>query len=261
MNVLLTNDDGIHAAGLQALRRALIDADHLSVAVVAPETNRSAVARSISLHQPMWVEQVEFDDGTTGFATDGTPVDCVRLTAHGLIDGFEPSLIVSGINHGSNLGDDITYSGTVAAALEGLMLGVPAVAFSHDVGVDGRISAAAFERAASFAARLVDRVSEWSLPPDILLNVNFPFEPALGVEVTTLGKRIYGDELELIEEALPRRRFRLYGTPTGHEDVEGSDLNAVAERRIAVTPLHFDLTSVDALSPLQELNLAELLAS
>ena len=130
MKVLLTNDDGIGAIGLNAMRRALLEVPGMELAVIAPDSNRSATARSITTHQPLWVEEVEFGDGTSGFATDGTPVDCVRFAALGLID-FEPELIVSGINHGSNLGDDITYSGTVAAALEGIVLGIPAIAVSQ----------------------------------------------------------------------------------------------------------------------------------
>src|SRR5204863_4901423 len=127
---LLTNDDGIQATGLHAMRRALEALDGMEVAVIAPDANRSASARSITTRRPLWVEEVEFGDGSTGFATDGTPVDCVRFGTLGLIE-FQPELIVSGINHGSNLGDDITYSGTVAAALEGIVLGIPAIAVSQ----------------------------------------------------------------------------------------------------------------------------------
>src|SRR5256714_12842750 len=130
MNVLLTNDAGIQAQGLTALRRALLDVPGIALSVIAPDSNRSATARSITTREPLWVEEVEFEDGTTGFATDGTPVDCVRFSVLGLVES-PPELIVSGINHGSNLGDDITYSGTVAAALEGVVLGIPAVAASQ----------------------------------------------------------------------------------------------------------------------------------
>ena len=119
LRVLLTNDDGIDAEGLQALRRALVALDDIQLAVIAPDDNRSATARSITFRRPLWVTEVPFDDGTVGYACDGTPVDCVRLAALGLIEGFEPDVIVAGINHGANLGDDITYSGTVAAALGG----------------------------------------------------------------------------------------------------------------------------------------------
>src|SRR3989440_10008482 len=113
MRVLLTNDDGIEAAGLQALRKALLELDGSELAVIAPYGNRSAMARSITTRRPLWVKEVQFGDGTVGYATDGTPVDCVRLANLGLIEGFEAELVVSGINHGSNLADDITYSGTV----------------------------------------------------------------------------------------------------------------------------------------------------
>ncbi len=134
LNVLLTNDDGIEAEGLQALRRALAQLDGVRLAVIAPDGNRSAMARSITTRRPLWVEEVPFADGTVGYATDGTPVDCVRLASLGLVEGFEADLVVSGINHGANLGDDITYSGTVAAALEGVVLGLPAIAVSQQSG-------------------------------------------------------------------------------------------------------------------------------
>ena len=125
LRVLLTNDDGIHADGLQCLRRALVALEDVQLAVIAPDENMSATARSITTRRPLWVTEVPFDDGTHGFSCDGTPVDCVRLASLGLVDDFEPDLVVAGINHGSNLGDDITYSGTVAAAIEGIVLGVP----------------------------------------------------------------------------------------------------------------------------------------
>ncbi len=136
MRVLLTNDDGIAAEGLQALRRALLEVEGIELDVIAPDSNRSATARSITTRSPLWVEEVEFEDGTSGYATEGTPVDCVRFADLGLL-GDKPDLIVSGINHGANLGDDITYSGTVAAALEGIVLGLPAIAVSPAVAGAG----------------------------------------------------------------------------------------------------------------------------
>src|SRR3954466_8644021 len=113
------------------MRRALLEVPGIELAVIAPDSNRSATARSITTRRPLWVEEVDFGDGTVGYATDGTPVDCVRFATLGLVEGFEAELVVSGINHGSNLGDDITYSGTVAAALEGVVLGLPAIAVSQ----------------------------------------------------------------------------------------------------------------------------------
>src|SRR5215211_8817817 len=164
MKVLLTNDDGIHTAGLQAVRRTLLDVPGVELEVIAPDSNRSAAARAITTRRPLSVEEVDFGDGTTGYATDGTPVDCVRFAALGLVEGFEAELIVSGINHGSNLGDDISYCGTVAAALEGIVLGLPAIAVSQQSTareMDFRLGKQfEFEAAAAFIARLVEEIED-----------------------------------------------------------------------------------------------------
>src|SRR5215203_5458043 len=203
MRVLITNDDGIQATGLHAVRRELAEIDGLEVHVIAPDSNRSATARSITTRSPLWVEEVPFDDGGTGYATDGTPVDCVRFAELGLV-GERPELIVSGINHGSNLGDDITYSGTVAAALEGIVLGIPAIALSQQSAPAALDYYARrdydFTASAAFSAELVRRVAEDPLPADTLLNVNFPSGEPAGVEVTHLGKRLYNDEMKLVDE-------------------------------------------------------------
>src|SRR5712692_5306699 len=216
MKVLLTNDDGIAAEGLHAMRRALLEVPDVELAVIAPDSNRSAAARSITTRRPIWVEEVDFGDGTVGYATDGTPVDCVRFARLGLVDEFEADLVVSGINHGANLGDDITYSGTVAAALEGVVLGLPAIAVSQQSGAraldyrfDGGFD---FDVAATFVARLVERIEQVPLPARTLLNVNVPAAPPGGVEVTSLGKRIYRDELKLDSEEEHRRRYWIYGS-------------------------------------------------
>src|SRR5437868_5751710 len=232
MRVLLTNDDGIEAAGLQTLRRALLEVQGVELAVIAPAGTRSAMARSITTRRPLWVQEVDFGDGTVGYATDGTPVDCVRLASLGLIEGFEADLVVSGINHGANLGDDITYSGTVAAALEGVVVGLPAIAVSQQSGaraLDFRFQGGfRFEAAASFVARLVERIEEVPLPQSTLLNINVPAGEVLGVEVTRLGKRIYTDELKLEHEEEHRRRYWVYGSDPGFHDDPGTDLAAVA---------------------------------
>src|ERR671922_1697253 len=172
MRVLITNDDGIQATGLQALRRELSQVDGLEVHVIAPDSNRSATARSITTRSPLWVEEVPFDDGSTGYATDGTPVDCVRFAELGLI-GERPELIVSGINHGSNLGDDITYSGTVAAALEGIVLGIPAIALSQQSEASGADYYAKreydFTASAAFSAGLIRPLAADPPPAGALL--------------------------------------------------------------------------------------------
>jgi 5'-nucleotidase len=265
MQVLLTNDDGIEAEGLQAMRRALVGLPGIELAVIAPDGNRSAFARMITTRRPLWVQQVPFEDGTSGFATDGTPVDCVRLAKLGLIEGFDADIVVAGINHGSNLGDDITYSGTVAAALEALVLGIPGIAVSQQSNareMDFRLgSRFDFERAADFVARVVAELDEVPLPEGTLLNINVPAGEPEGVQVTRLGKRIYRDELKLdAEDEDGGRRYWIYGADPGFHDEPGTDLAAVHAGHIAVTPVHFDLTDLSGLDALTRYDLARLLA-
>jgi len=263
VRILLTNDDGISAPGLQAARRALVGLDDVEVDVIAPDSNRSATARSITTRSPLSVEEVSFEDGRVGYATDGTPVDCVRFAELGLVGG-RPDLIVSGINHGANLGDDITYSGTVAAALEGIVLGIPAVAFSQQssAGGLGYLSGKFdFTVAAAFAAQLVLRLREEAMPEATLVNVNCPTGEPTGIEVTKLGKRIYNDELKLVREGDGRRHYEIYGWQPGYEEIEGTDLSAIAQGRISVTPIHFDLTDHGGLERLRGWGFEEMLAA
>jgi 5'-nucleotidase len=253
MKVLLTNDDGIQATGLNELRRALLEVPGIELAVIAPNSNRSATARSITTRRPLEVEEVQFEDGTLGYATDGTPVDCVRLASLGLV-GDSPELIVSGINHGANLGDDITYSGTVAAALEGIVLGVPGIAVSQQSAkreLDFRLGDDFdFSDAAAFAARLVEEIESIPLPDGVLLNVNCPAGGATGASLCRLGRRIYRDRLELKSEQDGRRHYRIYGDDPSYHAEPDTDFAAIAGGQIAVTPLHFDLTSIGALEQL-----------
>ena len=275
MRVLLTNDDGIEAEGLQALRGALVGVPEVELAVIAPDGNRSAMARMITTRRPLWVQEVPFDDGTVGYATDGTPVDCVRFAALGLVEGFEAELVVAGINHGSNLGDDITYSGTVAAALEAIVVGLPGIAVSQQSDareMDFRLgSRFSFATAAEFTARVVAELAGTAaseagggripLPPGTLLNVNVPAGDVEGVAVTRLGKRIYRDELKLAaEDEDGGRRYWIYGADPGFHDEPGTDLAAIDAGHIAVTPVHFDLTDVTGMDALGRYDLARLLA-
>jgi 5'-nucleotidase len=262
MRVLLTNDDGIHAGGLDELRRALLDVPGVELSVVAPAVNQSATARSITTRRPLEVEEVTFDDGTLGFSADGTPVDCVRLAALGLVGG-PPELIVSGINHGANLGDDITYSGTVAAALEGIVLGLPGIAVSQQSAareMDFRLGVEFdFAESAAFTARLVEELESVPLPKGTLLNVNCPAGDVKGAIATRLGRRIYRDRLELREEVEGRRVYRIYGDDPSYHAEDGTDFAAISEGLIAVTPLHFDLTAKHALEELGGFDLDRLI--
>lgn len=264
MRVLLTNDDGIEAEGLQVLRRALAAVPDVDLQTIAPDGNRSAIGRGITTRRPLMVGEVEFDDGTVGYATDGTPVDCVRLAKLGLIPGWEPELVVSGINHGANLGDDITYSGTVAAALEGVLLGLPAIAVSQqsaaremDFRLGDRFD---FDEGARFCARLVEELDRIPLSAGTLLNVNVPAGDAAGVVAARLGKRIYRDELKLQSEEEGKRKYWIYGDDPGYQEIEGTDLAAVAAGYVAVTPLHLDLTYEAGLQDLSEHDFQRLLA-
>jgi 5'-nucleotidase len=186
----------------------------------------------------------------------------VRFGALGLIE-LEPELIVSGINHGFNLGDDITYSGTVAAALEGIVLGIPAIAVSQQSNrreLDFRLGTEFdFEEAAAFVARIVEELESVPMPEGTLLNVNCPAGGANGARACKLGRRVYRDRLELLEEEDGRSRYRIYGADPDYEREEGTDFAAVAEGCIAVTPLHFDLTDEAGIESLAGFDLDGLL--
>lgn len=232
MRVLISNDDGIRSQGLAALERALEGV--AEVWVVAPDSEQSAASHAISLHRPLRIQEV----GPRRWSVDGTPTDCVYVAVHHLLRDERPALVLSGINHGSNLADDVTYSGTVAAAMEGALLGIPAIAFS--LAVRERFD---FAPAAAFARELAAAVLERGLPRGVLLNVNVPRGDVLGFRVTALGKRAYGSAV--LENVDPRGRkyYWIGGSENRHEDVPGSDCNAVFdEGLVSVTPLHLDLT-------------------
>ncbi len=241
MRVLLSNDDGVHAAGLRALTSAF---DGEEVWTVAPDREQSASSHAISLHRPLRMHEV----GPRRFAVDGTPTDAVYMGLNLVLRDARPHIVVSGVNHGPNLGNDVLYSGTVAAAMEAALLGVHAIAVSlagpppHD-----------FEHAARFAAALARRVVERPPPAPLLLNVNVPPGPVRGYRFVRLGRRTYGNEV--VEKLDPRGRKYYWiggeGGPT-NEDIPGSDCNAaLRERLVAVTPLHLDSTHDAVLSELR----------
>jgi 5'-nucleotidase len=232
VRVLLSNDDGVHAAGLRALAAAFAGDE---VWVVAPDREQSASSHSISLHRPLRVTEVQ----PRWYAVDGTPTDAVYMGLCLVMRRARPDLVVSGINHGPNLGNDVHYSGTVAAAMEGALLGVNALAVSlaapppHD-----------FTHAARFAAALAHEVFARPTPAPLLLNLNVPAGPVRGYRFTRLGVRTYGNEV--VEKTDPRgRKYYWIGGEGGahNEDIPGSDCNAVLlDGLAAVTPLHLDST-------------------
>jgi 5'-nucleotidase len=238
--ILVTNDDGIHAQGIAALAQALEPLG--DVYVVAPDREQSAVGHALTLHRPLRVDRL----GERRFAVNGTPSDCVNLGVLGLLPE-RPVLVASGINHGSNLGDDVTYSGTVSAAMEGTLLGVPAMAVSQ---VDA--DAGGFEEAGRVARLVASRALVEGLPAKTLLNVNVPRGELRGIRMTRLGHRVYREKV--VQETDPRGRPYYWigaGPPEWQQD-EASDMSAVHAGFATVTPLHLDLTHFGALGRMSE---------
>ena len=242
MNVLLTNDDGVQAPALRALREALAPLGR--VIVVAPDRDQSATSHALTLHRPFRIQQHEPDV----YSVDGTPTDCVITSFYGLLER-RPDLVISGINLGPNMGEDVFYSGTVAAAIEGALQGAPAIAASWA----GR-QAPDWGEPAGFLARLAARLLERGLPRRHLLNVNLPGRPwdeARGVRVTRLGSRIYHDTL--VKKVDPRGRdyYWIGGEEPEWESIPGTDFHAVHQGWISVTPMRLDLTADAALAELE----------
>ena len=233
MNILLSNDDGVHAPALLALKRALAPLG--TVTIVTPDRDQSATSHSLTLHRPLRIHRHEPDR----YSIDGTPTDSVLIAFNGLLPQ-KPDLVVSGINHGPNMGEDVFYSGTVAAAIEGAMQGVPAIAASL---VTREITD--FEAPARFIAHLAAQVMERGLPPKGVLNVNLPHRPwaeIRGVRLTRLGTRVYQDAL--IEKTDPRGRayYWIGGEQPVWQAQEGTDFQAIEQGYISITPLSLDLT-------------------
>ena len=241
---LVTNDDGIYSEGIRKLADALGPLGE--VIIVAPDREQSAASHALTLNRPLPLLQIEERE----WIVDGTPTDCVNLALLHLLKDDRPDMVVSGINFGPNMGDDVTYSGTISAAFEGSLLGVPSIAFSALVGEHF-----SFDPCAAFAATFVEQALETHRDPRIILNVNFPVGDFEGVSITSLGRRYYS--AGAIERLDPRGRkyYWIGGEPPVWEPTEGTDIEAVRAGRISVTPLHLDMThhdSIAALRPLED---------
>ena len=240
MHLLISNDDGLDAPGIDALARGL---ERLGrVTVVAPDRDRSGASSSLTLTNPIRVHE----DAVGRYRVAGTPTDCVHLALAGLLED-QPDLVVSGINSGANLGDDTIYSGTVAAAIEGRSLGLPAIAISLVIKRQGQHH---YETAAAVAARIIERLQSDPLPADTILNVNVPdvaLDQLSGFQVTRLGKR--HPAAKCVRELDPRGRPMWWIGPAGAEQDSGpgTDFNAVREGAVSVTPIHVDLTRYQAI--------------
>lgn len=250
MRILCTNDDGIHATGLAVLER-IAQSFSDDVWVIAPETEQSGASRALTLTAPIRARQA----GPKRFAVTGTPTDCVLLGVEHLIDGAAPDLVLSGVNRGQNIADDVTFSGTIAGAMQGMQLGIPAIALSQARGFRGEDAPIPWETAETFGAGIVGQLLKHGWPKDVLMNVNFPDAPpdqVKEVETTFQGRRdqhiVYADR-----RTDPRGNayfwFGFRGRPSNPP--EGSDLRAIYEGRISVTPLHVDLTHLETLHTLK----------
>lgn len=240
MLILITNDDGIQSPGITCLAESLSALGE--IVVVAPDRERSAVGHALTLHAPLRADEIR----AGWFSVDGTPTDCVNLGIHGLLPG-SPDLVVSGINRGGNMGDDITYSGTVAAAMEATLMGVPAFAISLS---EGPFLEQDFRPAARIAYGLGRLLASHGLPKDTFFNVNVPSGIPGEAVITRQGKRRYEDLV--VENTDPRGRkyYWIGGGKLGFEDQPGTDFYAVQARKVSLTPLHLDLTNYRAMEKL-----------
>ena len=246
MDILVTNDDGIHAAGLLALADAVRPLGE--VTIIAPDREQSATSHSLTLHRPLRINRIR--DGY--LAVDGTPTDCVLLGVHGFLKR-NPGLVISGINHGPNMGEDVSYSGTVSAALEGTFLGIPSIAVSLTEWTPRD-----FEPAKRIVHRLVRSLMDRGLPPRLCLNINIPALPAAdirGVRVTRLGRRVYHDVV--VEKRDPRGKLYYWigGEDVTWEEDETSDWSAVRAGYVSLTPLTLELTDYRSMVELDALGL------
>ena len=253
MRILLTNDDGIYAPGIRALYTAL--SPIAEVWMIAPERPRSAAGHAITLHKPLRIVPTTVAEGIEGYACSGTPSDCVTLGLEAIMEGA-CDMVISGINAGANLGWDVTYSGTVAAAIEGAILGMPSIAIS--VTLEGGAETFDFSPAAQFCASLAQQLFSSPLPIHTLLNVNVPAvsgDALMGVEVTHQGRREYVDRIEKREDPTGKPYYWLGGSLREDEPDPGSDVHAVIESRISVTPIHLDMTAYRLLEQVSEWDL------
>ena len=248
--ILVTNDDGVYSPGILILAKRLRELD--SVVIVAPDRERSAAGHSMTLHRPLLIEQIK----DAIYSVNGTPTDCVNIAVKGLLKEL-PRLVVSGINKGPNLGDDVTYSGTVAGAIEGLLLGIPSFAISLSAREDFR-----FAEAAEVALRTAEQVLEEGLPSGTLLNINVPNLPVSDIQgtlVTRLGKRIYHQMTVEWVDPRGKKYYWIGGGEPDWEREEGTDLDAVDRKFVSITPLHLDMTdyaSFERLKTLETMNYA-----
>jgi 5'-nucleotidase len=251
MHILVTNDDGVNAPGLFALVQEMRKLGE--VTVLAPDHNWSASGHVKTMHRPMRVKEAHLPDGFHALASDGAPSDCVALAVLGVLSE-KIDFVVSGINPHANLGHDVTYSGTVTAAMEAAIWGLPAIAVSLD-SPENHLDELDYRPAARVARKVVERVNHYGLPKDVLLNVNVPYlqdEEIKGYKVTRQGLRVYRDQLDKRIDPRGRPYYWIGGeAPTGVPE-EGTDFGALAEGYVSITPIQLDMTAWEVLDSFRE---------
>lgn len=253
-HILITNDDGINAEGIQTLSQVITE-DHpdIRLSIIAPDRERSAIGHAITMHKPLRVEEINLaiNNELKGYSVNGTPSDCVKLAVEAILD-TKPDLVISGINRGSNLGTDVLYSGTVSAAVEGLILGIPSVA----VSLTGKGDSGAFRYAGQLISKMVPRLLAGSIEASTLVNVNVPVKinQIKGIKVTCLGTRRYQNAFEKRTDPRGMHYYWMAGDLVD-DDQEGEncDTRAVREGYISVTPVHFQLTNTTAIPVLDNI--------
>lgn len=246
MNILLTNDDGIHAPGIIKLAEFL--KEKYNVTVVAPDRERSAVGHAITLHKPLRLINIKRNDGLLAYAVNGTPSDCVKLAIDVVYKNKKPGLVISGINYGLNLGTDILYSGTVSAAIEAAIYDIPSIAVSlaEDANINDK-------RIYQFLDQLIMNIVHYGIPKNTLLNVNIPAlkQEIKGIKITTLGTRLYIENFTKNIDPRGKEYYWMAGKLSEDENDERTDIVSVKNGFISITPIHFDLTRYDLIDALK----------
>ena len=253
MNILISNDDGINAEGIKILAEEI--SKIANTYVVAPDSTRSASGHAITLHKPILINDEFIAENVEAYSTSGTPADCVKVGIESILKDIEIDLVLSGINNGPNLGTDVIYSGTVAAAIEGLVEGKPSIALSCD---SSKVSSDEYREAAKYTAKLVQKL-EGNLDKlnGNILNVNFPTGEKKGVRITKLGKRVYNNVMDDRQSIRGQRYVWMGGDLADIKQDKDSDIFAVENGYISITPVHINMTETNRIEELKELGLEE----
>lgn len=251
MNILITNDDGINANGIKELAKSI--SKIANVYVVAPESQKSATGHSITIHNPIMVQKAYIEEGIKAYSISGTPADCVKVAIEGLFKDINIDLVISGINNGSNLGTDVIYSGTVSAAIEGLVLNKPSIAVSYD---ELNVSDEVYKEASKYIVKLVNNMkNKLDLLKDCILNINIPNSEIKGYKITKLGERKYDNVMEERISPFGQRYFWIGGNIKDLEQDEDSDITCIKEGYISITPVNIEMTNLDKFKILKDLKM------